>query len=372
MNDLQRYLVHEFVADYKDGYLTRRELIKRVLHITGGIASTATLLSAMGCGPSAPAPATPTQASAPTTAPASAATRPPATTAPTTAAASTGIPAVPTPAPRPTTAAAASPTAAVATVPSPGASPVAAGQARSPLSVAENDPAVEAQMISFPGNGTTILAYLARPRGASGPQPVVLVCHENRGLVDHIKDVARRFAKQGYVACAVDLLSRQGGTDKIADGSAIPGLLSNMDPTQEVGDFRAAATYLSSQPYANKDRIGMNGFCFGGGITWRAVVSMPELKAAVPFYGPPPPLDQVPNAKAAVFGVYSSDPQDFANNGREQLDQALTKAGVVHQFKVYPNTQHAFFNDTGPRYNQEQALIAWQDMLNWFARYLKV
>jgi carboxymethylenebutenolidase len=98
---------------------------------------------------------------------------------------------------------------------------------------------------------------------------------------------------------------------------------------------------------------------------------MPELKASAPYYGPPPPLDQVPNIKAAVLGVYSSDPDDFANEGRDELEAALKAAGVTYKFIVYPDTQHAFHNDTGPRYNEAQALQAWRDTLDWFAMYVK-
>ncbi|MBX6341713.1 MAG: dienelactone hydrolase family protein, partial [Thermomicrobiaceae bacterium] len=235
-----------------------------------------------------------------------------------------------------------------------------------------DDPAIEGRDITFQGNGATLMAYQARPRAASGPLPVVLVCHENRGLVEHIRDVARRFAKEGYLACAVDLLSREGGTASVADQSQIPGILSNTDPARHVGDFQATVDFYKGQPdVARADRIGMNGFCFGGGITWRAATQIQDLRAAVPFYGPPPPLDQVPNIRAAVFGVYSSDPNDFANNGRDQLEAALKAAGVTYQFKVYPGTQHAFHNDTGPRYNEQQALAAWRDTLDWFGRYLK-
>lgn len=351
MNLFQEYLIHEFVEDYKDGYLSRRDLIRRVLHITGGAASTATVLVALGCGGS-PQP-TPT---------------------PTTAGGTTATAAPASPAASPT--GAASPTAAASPGASPSASPAgspAAGQgARSPVAVAADDPAIEAQDISFQGNGTTLLAYQARPRAGGGPLPVVLVCHENRGLTEHIRDVTRRFAKEGYLACAVDLLSREGGTASVADQAQIPGLLSNADPSRHVGDFQAAADFYQGQPdLADAERIGMTGYCFGGGITWRAATQIQELKAAVPFYGPPPPLDQVPNIQAAVFGVYSSDPGDFANNGRDDLEAALKAAGITYQIKVYPGTQHAFHNDTGPRWNQAQALAAWQDTLDWFGQHLK-
>jgi len=314
LNDLQTYLVHEFVEDYRDGIMSRRDMVGRVLHITGSVGATATLLTGLG---------------------------------------------VP----------------AVAAEGTPGAASPAA-QARSPLSVPPDDPAVEHQEIQFPNAGATIQAYQARPkpRGAPGteaPLPLVLVCHENRGLTDHIRDIARRFAKVGYVACAVDLLSREGGTANVADQSQIPAMLTNVDPTRHVSDFQAAVAYYRTQAgFADATRLAMNGYCFGGGITWRAATVMPELKAAAPYYGPPPPLDAVKNIKAAMLGIYSSDPNDFANKGREELNAALTAAGVVHEFLVFPNTQHAFNNDTGPRYNEQAAIAAWHDMLDWFTKYV--
>jgi carboxymethylenebutenolidase len=220
-------------------------------------------------------------------------------------------------------------------------------------------------------NATPSPAAVSSPAATDGKLPVVLICHENRGLTDHIRDVTRRWAVEGYLACAVDLLSRQGGTAAISDQASIPGLLTGVDPSQHVADFQAAVEHYRGQSAADASRVGMNGFCFGGGITWRAVTQIPSLTAAAPYYGPPPPLDQVPNIKAAVFAVYSDDPSDFANKGRDDLKAALEAAGVTFEFKVYPNTQHAFNNDTGPRYNEAASLAAWKDVTGWFAKYLK-
>jgi len=139
---------------------------------------------------------------------------------------------------------------------------------------------------------------------------------------------------------------------------------------RHVDDFKAAAEHYATQDFADIARLGMTGFCFGGGITWRATTQMPNLKGSAPYYGPPPPLDAVPNIRAAVLGIYSDDPDDFANEGRDQLEAALQEAGVTHEIKVYEGTQHAFHNDTGQRYNEEQAQVAWQDMLDWFSQHL--
>ena len=187
----------------------------------------------------------------------------------------------------------------------------------------------------------------------------------------HIRDVTRRWATQGYVAAAVDLLSREGGTASIADPAEIPALLS--DDTKlprHVDDFKALAAHYGTQEFADAARLGMTGFCFGGGITWRCATQMPELQGAAPYYGPPPPLEDVPNIRAAVLGVYSDDPEDFANEGLEELTAALEEAGITFQINIYPDTQHAFHNDTGPRWNEEQALQAWNDTVAWFEQYV--
>jgi carboxymethylenebutenolidase len=305
MNGLQDYMVREYVWDYREGRLSRRNLIRRVLLITGSVSATASLLVGLG------------------------------------------LPEV----------AAAAPLA----------------QATSPLSVPADAPTIIGQDVSFAGNGARLLAYQARPKSATGPLPLVLVCHQNRGLNEHIRDVVRRYAQAGYMASGLDLLSRQGGTATVTDPNQFAALLTgpDVDPSQFVGDFQAAVDYYQSQPQlVQADRIGMNGFCFGGGVVWRSVEAISDLTAAVPFYGAAPPLDQVPNINAAVLGVYSSDPNDFANAGRDQLEQALTDAGVTHQMNVYPDTHHAFNDDTGPAYNQVQALAAWKDTLAWFGMYL--
>jgi carboxymethylenebutenolidase len=241
--------------------------------------------------------------------------------------------------------------------------------------VPANDPAIDGKDVTFPGNGATLMAYEARPKAATGPLPLILIVHQNLGVNEHIRDVARRYAKEGYMASALDLLSRDGGTAKVAaaDASKIPSMLSSPEATTRgVADFAAAAEYYSKKSaQVNPAKLGMNGFCFGGGIVWRAAEQIPTLKAAVPFYGAVPPLDQVKNIKAAMFGVYSADPQDFANAKRDDLEAALKAANVTYQLKAYPGTQHAFNDDTSPRYVQAQALAAWKDTLDWFAKYVK-
>lgn len=323
----EKYLINEFYDDFREGLITRRTFVRRVAFITGSMAATITALSVAGCSPAElPTPTEPMPE--------------PGTPTPAAAAGATG-----SPSPAPTTG------------------------PRSPLSVAEGDPAVVAGPVTFSSQGAEITGYLARPADASAsPAPAVLICHENRGLTPHIQDVARRFAKAGYVALAIDLLAREGGTAS-RDYDEVPGLLTNAGPERHVGDFKAGYEYLQAQDFVDGERIGMTGFCFGGGITWRTAAAIPGLKAAVPFYGPAPDVADVPKIKAAMLGMYAEQDERITS-GMADLDKALTAAGVTHQMNVYPGVNHAFHNDTGQRYNEEQATKAWNDMLAWFQEHM--
>jgi carboxymethylenebutenolidase len=180
--------------------------------------------------------------------------------------------------------------------------------------------------------------------------------------------VARRFAKAGYVGLALDLLSREGGTAGM-DRDAVPGALTQAGAQRHIGDFAAALEYLRGQSFVDGGRIGMTGYCFGGGITWQAATELDGLKATAAFYGPAPELDKVPGIKAAVFGAYAELDQRITG-GMPALKTALESAGAVHQLTVYPGVDHAFHNDTGDRYNEPQATAAWTDTLAWFGRHL--
>ncbi|MCB0214969.1 MAG: dienelactone hydrolase family protein, partial [Anaerolineae bacterium] len=172
-----------------------------------------------------------------------------------------------------------------------------------------------------------------------GVYPAIMVCHENRGLNPHIADVARRFAKNGYAALALDLLSREGGTST-HDRDEVPALLTDAGADRHVSDFLAAADYLQTLDFVDGERLGMIGFCFGGGITWRVATALPTLKAAVPFYGPAPDLGQVPNIKAAVLGVYA-ELDERIGAGIPDLEAALEAAGANYQINIYPGVNHA-------------------------------
>ena len=323
LGKFEKYLIEEFFDDYRAGAMSRRTFTRRVAFITGSMGAAAAAMLLVGCSPNeVPRSTDPMPTPNPTSAPGT----------------GTG-------------------TATAGAVPG----------AKSPLSVPEGAAGMTTATIQFPSEGTDISGYLARPDGDS-PVPAVLVCHENRGLTPHIQDVARRFAKEGYAALALDLLSREGGTANL-DRDAIPGALTKAGAQRHVADFKAAFAYLNSQDYVDAGRIAMTGYCFGGGITWQAATELTGLKATSAFYGPAPDLEKVPTIKPAVFGVYAE--QDDRNTGpMPEFRDALAATEVRHELKVYPGVDHAFHNDTGERYNETQATAAWNDTLAWFKKYV--
>jgi carboxymethylenebutenolidase len=242
-----------------------------------------------------------------------------------------------------------------------------APSAGAPVHVAYDDPTIVAGPTEFPGRGARLAGYLARP-AQSGEFSIVLVCHENRGLTRHIEDVTRRAAKAGYVGLAVDLLSREGGTDKLGY-DAIPGILGKAPPARHVQDFQSGLAFAKAQPFARAEHAGMVGFCFGGGVTWRVAAATPELRAAVPFYGLPVEAGEVPGIKAAVLAIYAGRDQRIDQH-IPAIEAAMQANGKTFRKIVYPNVDHAFHNDTGDRYNADAAHAAWSETLAWFAKYL--
>ena len=204
---------------------------------------------------------------------------------------------------------------------------------------------------------------------ASDPQGVLLVIHENRGLTPHFVDLVGRFAGASYSALCVDLLSSQGGTGQLKDPAAAPTALANTPPEQLVADLRAGIDELEKRvPNA---KIGVVGFCFGGGMTWNLLQAGEDrLAAAVPFYGPAPESPDFSNAKAAVYAIYGEQ-DERVNASRDRAESALKAAGLTYEIQTFAGAGHAFFNDTGQRYNAEAAQQAWQKMLDWFNQHLR-
>ncbi|KAA8882968.1 dienelactone hydrolase family protein [Nocardia colli] len=205
-------------------------------------------------------------------------------------------------------------------------------------------------------------AAAAQPRGA------VLVIHENKGLTEHIRSVTGRFAGAGYSALAVDLLSAKGGTTAFTDPAQATAELSKTPQDQFIGDLRAGLDELGRRAPGKK--LGATGFCFGGGLVWLLLASGPSaLAAATPFYGPFPDKGDLTASKAAVLGIYAAaDARVDAT--RPAAEAALTQAGAPHEIWVAPNADHAFFNDTGPRYAPTAANEAWRRVIDWYGTHL--
>lgn len=248
--------------------------------------------------------------------------------------------------------------------PPPSASPAPATSAPEGPPGAAN--AVATEMITFPGPAGELQGAWA---AAESPRGVVLVIHENRGLTDHIKNVAGRYAAAGYSALAIDLLSRHGGTAKYTDSAEATAALTNTPPDDLLADLRGGVDELVRR--ANGKNLAATGFCFGGGMTWRLLAAgEPRLAAAVPFYGPAPENPDFTDSKnVAVLGIYAAL-DDRVNASREAASAALQQAGNVHEIWTAPDANHAFFNDTGQRYNATAAADAWTRVLDWFAAHV--
>jgi len=194
------------------------------------------------------------------------------------------------------------------------------------------------------------------------------VIHENRGLNDHTRSVAGRFAGSGYSALAIDLLSEEGGTASLGDPAQATSALSRAPQERFVADMKAGMDELTRRVPGKK--LAAVGFCFGGGMVWLLLASSePRLSAAVPFYGPLPDGADFAGSKAAVLGIYA-ELDARVNATRDAAESALQRAGLPHEIVTAPGADHAFFNDTGPRYNADAAAQAYRRVLDWFERHL--
>ncbi len=215
------------------------------------------------------------------------------------------------------------------------------------------------------GNGS-IKGYLARP-AAAGKYPAVLVVHENRGLNPYVEDVARRLATSDFIAFAPDGLTSVGGYP--GDDERGGQLFGKVDREKMTLDFIAAINWLKARPEST-GRFGVTGFCFGGGISNTLAVRMPDLAAAVPFYGGAPAAEDVPKIKAAVL-VHHGELDTRLVQAWPAYEAALKANNIRHEGYVYPKANHGFHNDTTPRYDEAAAKLAWQRTLGWFNKYLR-
>jgi carboxymethylenebutenolidase len=307
----QLYVIEEFAEQYHERRLSRRELFHRALLITGSVPLTASVMLALGCGDSAD-------------------DEPVATAEPT-------------------------------------SPPVATTAAGTGPGVPEDDPAIEVSSVRFAGPASDLLGYMARPR-AAGSLPGVIVIHENQGLLDHFKDVAQRFAREGFAALAVDLVSRVGGTSSDANQN-MTALRARREDL--VADLVAYTNHLKAQPFVKANAIGVTGYCHGGGQTWELAAASPDIKAAAPYYGSASPeaLAALPGTEAAVLAVYGENDTRITGQA-PQVESALRGAGKTIEVKIYPGAGHAFFNEEKTSYHEASAKDAWTQTLAWFRRYL--
>jgi carboxymethylenebutenolidase len=209
--------------------------------------------------------------------------------------------------------------------------------------------------------------YLARPAAASGALPTILVVHENRGLNPHIEDITRRLALDNFIAFAPDALFPLGGYP--GDEDKARDLFGKLDQSKTQEDFLAAASFAKALPGGN-GKLGTVGFCYGGGIVNMLATRVPDLSAAVPFYGAAPALDKVPGIKASLMLFFAGDDERI-NSMWPPYEAALKAANVKFEAFKYPGTQHGFNNDTTPRYDEAAAKQAWTRTIALFNRTMR-
>ena len=235
--------------------------------------------------------------------------------------------------------------------------------------VAADDARIQAEYVTYPspqGSGT-MRGYLVQPANASRKLPGVVVIHENRGLNPHIEDVARRLAVEAFVTFAPDALTPVGGYP--GDEDKARALFSKLDAGRRIEDLIAAAGYLKSRPECTGN-IGVVGFCFGGGIANLVAVRVPDLAAAVTFYGIQPSAADASKIRAPLLLHYAAL-DDRINKGWPAYEAALKASGVKYEMHMYPDTNHAFLNDTTPRYDKAAAKLSWQRTIDFFNKHLR-
>jgi carboxymethylenebutenolidase len=235
--------------------------------------------------------------------------------------------------------------------------------------VAKDDKRIETEMVTIasPDGHGSVKAYVAKPANAAGKLASVLVVHENRGLNPHIEDIARRLALDGYLAMAPDALSPLGGYP--GDEDKARALFAKLDQKKTLPDFLAAAAALKARAECN-GKIGVVGFCYGGGVAHTLATRLPDLAAAVPFYGNHPSADNAAKVKAPLL-IHFAGMDDRINSAWPAYEEALKAAGIRYSAHSYAGTQHGFNNDTTPRFDAAAAQLAWSRTMAFFAEHLK-
>ena len=232
--------------------------------------------------------------------------------------------------------------------------------------VSRGDPRLYVEDIKYPGETGDVLAHYARPKGDEN-LPGVVVISEIWGLVPHIEDIARRVALEGFLAIAPDPLSPLGGTPDDVDEAR--KLMRELDGQETTKNLVAAVEYLKTHPKST-GKVGVTGFCWGGGMTNQVTVNTPDVQAAVPFYGRQPAPEDVPNIKASLLVHYAGDDERI-NAGIPEFEAALKEASVEHEIHMYEGAKHGFYNDTSPRYHEEASKLAWERTTAFFKEKLK-
>ena len=214
-----------------------------------------------------------------------------------------------------------------------------------------------------------VSGYLSVPQ-AKGKFPAIIVIHENRGLNDHTRDVARRFAAEGFVALAPDLLSRKGGTGSMETPDKAREALSTLSAEDALIDLEAGLAYLNKHKKVKKGQLGSVGFCWGGARSFLMAAESKLLRAAVVFYGSAPPAGKLAQVRVPVLGIYGETDERITSKVPE-VDEVLKKSGKQYEYKIYPGAGHAFFNDTGERYNETAAKDAFMRTLTFLRTKLK-
>lgn len=237
------------------------------------------------------------------------------------------------------------------------------------IQVKKDDPRLKSEYINYqsPKGGGTIKALLSKPADARNKLGGIVVVHENRGLNPHIEDVARRAALAGFISIAPDALTPLGGYPGNDDQGR--ELQSKRDRNEMLEDFIAAYDYLKSNKDCN-GKVGVVGFCFGGWIANMMAVRIPDLSAAVPFYGGQPAKEDVPKIKAPLL-LHYAELDKGVNEGWPGYEAALKENGKEYKAYIYPNVNHGFHNDTTPRYDKAAADVAWKRTIDFFNEKLK-
>lgn len=234
--------------------------------------------------------------------------------------------------------------------------------------VMEDDARLTTERIAYEGGAGEVTAYQARPKDASGALPAVIVIHENRGLNAHIEDVARRAALEGYVAVAPDLLSSLGGTPD--DQDVARDMIGKLEQPAVTADLKALVSYLQADGRSS-GKVGVTGFCWGGGQVNSLAAAEPSLGAAVVYYGRPPAAEEIANIEAPLL-IHLAGNDQRINGMYPAYEEALQKNGIAYQKHVYEGVNHAFNNDTSAeRYDEAAAKQAWERTFAFFDQHLK-